>query len=86
MTRQRYRRVRAAPCRLLPAYLVAAFVKRLAQLALLAPPQAALTNLALIYNLLLRHPACVLLIHRDAAQGLCVHTRSGERRALPASC
>ena len=57
-------------CSLLPAYLVAAFVKRLAQLALVAPPPAALTNLALIYNLMLRHPATVVLIHRDAVQGM----------------
>jgi len=54
---------------LLPSYLVAAIIKRLAQLALVAPPPAILTNLALIYNLILRHPACVVLIHRDAAQG-----------------
>ncbi|XP_027627207.1 nucleolar complex protein 4 homolog isoform X4 [Tupaia chinensis] len=48
----------------LPAYLVAAFVKRLARLALTAPPEALLLVLPLICNLLRRHPACRVLVHR----------------------
>uniref|UniRef100_A0A2K5EQ80 Nucleolar complex associated 4 homolog n=1 Tax=Aotus nancymaae TaxID=37293 RepID=A0A2K5EQ80_AOTNA len=45
----------------LPAYLVAAFAKRLARLALTAPPEALLMVLPFICNLLRRHPACRVL-------------------------
>uniref|UniRef100_G3UIQ2 Nucleolar complex associated 4 homolog n=1 Tax=Loxodonta africana TaxID=9785 RepID=G3UIQ2_LOXAF len=48
----------------LPAYLVAAFAKRLSRLALTAPPEALLMVLPFICNLLRRHPACRVLIHR----------------------
>ncbi|XP_053135039.1 nucleolar complex protein 4 homolog isoform X2 [Hemicordylus capensis] len=48
----------------LPAYLVAAFVKRLARLALTAPPEALLMVIPCICNLLRRHPSCKVLIHR----------------------
>ncbi|KAJ2271787.1 Maturation and nuclear export of 40S ribosomal subunits interacting protein [Coemansia sp. RSA 451] len=48
----------------LPAYLVAAFAKRLARLALFAPPAGAVTAIPLIYNLLKAHPSCMVLIHR----------------------
>ncbi|KAJ1471389.1 CBF/Mak21 family-domain-containing protein, partial [Baffinella frigidus] len=49
---------------LLPAYLVAAFLKRLARLALATPAPGAAVALPIIYNLLRRHPACLPLIHR----------------------
>ncbi|XP_008061590.1 nucleolar complex protein 4 homolog [Carlito syrichta] len=52
----------------LPAYLVAAFAKRLAHLALTAPPEALLMVLPFVCNLLRRHPACRVLVHRP--QGL----------------
>ncbi|XP_062942309.1 nucleolar complex protein 4 homolog isoform X2 [Cynocephalus volans] len=48
----------------LPAYLVAAFAKRLSRLALTAPPEALLMVLPFICNLLRRHPACRVLTHR----------------------
>ncbi|XP_029777500.1 nucleolar complex protein 4 homolog, partial [Suricata suricatta] len=48
----------------LPAYLVAAFAKRLSRLALTAPPEALLMVLPFICNLLRRHPACGVLVHR----------------------
>ncbi|XP_005085366.1 nucleolar complex protein 4 homolog [Mesocricetus auratus] len=48
----------------LPAYLVAAFAKRLARLALTAPPEALLMVLPFICNLLRRHPACRVMVHR----------------------
>ncbi|XP_036870157.1 nucleolar complex protein 4 homolog isoform X2 [Manis javanica] len=48
----------------LPAYLVAAFAKRLSRLALTAPPEALLMVLPFICNLLRRHPACHILVHR----------------------
>jgi len=48
----------------LPAYLVAAFLKRLARLSLTAPPTGALYVIPLIYNMLKRHPQCEPLIQR----------------------
>uniref|UniRef100_A0A670JLB0 CCAAT-binding factor domain-containing protein n=1 Tax=Podarcis muralis TaxID=64176 RepID=A0A670JLB0_PODMU len=48
----------------LPAYLVAAFTKRLSRLALTAPPDGLLIVIPFICNLLRRHPACKVLIHR----------------------
>ncbi|XP_030006971.1 nucleolar complex protein 4 homolog isoform X2 [Sphaeramia orbicularis] len=53
----------------LPVYLVAAFAKRLAHLALTAPPTALLIVLPFIYNLIRRHPSCRVLIHRPSADG-----------------
>ena len=55
----------------LPAYLVAAFAKRLARLALTAPPEALLMVLPFICNLLRRHPACRVLMHRPRGPGEC---------------
>lgn len=51
----------------LPVYLVAAFVKRLARLALTAPPTALLIVLPFICNLIRRHPSCRVIIHRPSA-------------------
>ena len=42
----------------LSVYIVAAFIKRLAQLALVAPTSGCLIILPCIYNLLVRHPTC----------------------------
>ncbi|XP_013379671.1 nucleolar complex protein 4 homolog [Lingula anatina] len=54
----------------LPAYLVAAFAKRLSRLALTVPPCGLLIILPFIYNLLIRHPSCRVLIHRpDTTKG-----------------
>lgn len=52
----------------LPVYLVAAFAKRLARLALTAPPTALLIVLPFIYNLIRRHPSCRVLIHKPSAE------------------
>ncbi|XP_013782872.1 nucleolar complex protein 4 homolog [Limulus polyphemus] len=49
----------------LPAYLVAAFIKRLARLALSAPPHALLMVIPFIGNLLLRHPNLKILLNRE---------------------
>ena len=57
------------PPRHLPAYLVAAFAKRLARLALTAPPEALLMVLPFICNLLRRHPACRVMVHRPQGIG-----------------
>ncbi|XP_003461208.1 nucleolar complex protein 4 homolog [Cavia porcellus] len=54
----------------LPAYLVAAFAKRLSRLALTAPPEALLMVLPFICNLLRRHPACRVLVHRPGGAEL----------------
>ncbi|KAI8870310.1 CBF-domain-containing protein, partial [Ramicandelaber brevisporus] len=48
----------------IPSQLVAAFIKRMARLTLSAPPAGTIIVLALISNLLKRHPSCMVLIHR----------------------
>jgi hypothetical protein len=50
----------------LPAYLVAAFAKRAARLALAAAAPYALFALPFVYNCVRRHPACAALLHRPA--------------------
>ncbi|KAI9194209.1 hypothetical protein LWI28_003973 [Acer negundo] len=54
---------------LLPAYLAAAFAKKLSRLSLLVPPSGALVIIALIHNLLRRHPSINCLVHRDDGYG-----------------
>ncbi|KAL5789034.1 hypothetical protein ACOSP7_005983 [Xanthoceras sorbifolium] len=54
---------------LLPAYLAAAFAKKLSRLALLVPPSGALVVIALIHNLLRRHPSINCLVHREDGHG-----------------
>ena len=49
----------------LPAYLVAAFAKRLARLALSAPPHGAMLATGFAHNLLRRHPGCLVLVQRE---------------------
>eukprot|EP01027_Heterolobosea_sp_BB2_P017671 GEZU01025017.1.p1 GENE.GEZU01025017.1~~GEZU01025017.1.p1 ORF type:complete len:285 (-),score=95.13 GEZU01025017.1:235-1089(-) len=48
----------------LPLYQVMAFIKKLARLALIAPPSGALLIIPLIYNLLLSHDGSLVLIHK----------------------
>eukprot|EP01090_Pellita_catalonica_P022995 TRINITY_DN9169_c0_g1_i2.p1 TRINITY_DN9169_c0_g1~~TRINITY_DN9169_c0_g1_i2.p1 ORF type:complete len:420 (+),score=67.47 TRINITY_DN9169_c0_g1_i2:91-1350(+) len=52
----------------LPVYLVAAFVKKVARLALCAPPDGCLVAIALVYNLLKLHPSCMVMIDRPIDQ------------------
>lgn len=52
-------------CRLLPASLVASFIKRLAQLSLSAPPAAIIMIIPFIYNLLKKHPACMMMLQSE---------------------
>lgn len=47
---------------LLPAYLAAAFAKKLSRLALSAPPSGSLLVIAIIHNLLRRHPSINCLV------------------------
>ncbi|ORY23793.1 CBF/Mak21 family-domain-containing protein [Naematelia encephala] len=49
---------------LLPAALVASFIKRLSRLALAAPPAAIIMLIPFIYNLFKRHPGCMIMIQR----------------------
>ena len=48
----------------LPAYLLAAFAKRFARLALSATPSGAALGCALVFNLMLQHPTARVLVHR----------------------
>lgn len=48
----------------LPTYLVCAFAKRIARLALLAPPPVTMTLVPLLYNIFVMHPAAHVLLHR----------------------
>ena len=54
---------------ILPAYVVAAFMKRLCLCALSAPPSGSLYVIALVSNLLRKHPECACLIHRGGVDG-----------------
>ncbi|KAK8944837.1 hypothetical protein KSP39_PZI007830 [Platanthera zijinensis] len=49
----------------LPAYLAAAFTKKLSRLSLSAPPSGALIIIALTHNLLRRHPSINFLVHQQ---------------------
>ncbi|KAG7398769.1 Nucleolar complex protein 4 [Phytophthora boehmeriae] len=51
----------------LPAYMVAAFAKRLSRSALTAEPGAIMFIIPMVYNLILRHKECLQLIHRTGA-------------------
>lgn len=64
---------------MLPAYVVAAFCKRLCRCALSAPPSGALFVLALVSNLLRKHEECSCLIHRE---GNVVDTKSEKEKLL----
>ena len=44
--------------------MCAAFAKRIARSALLAAPTVVILSVALIHNILIRHPACMVLLHR----------------------
>nr|XP_010918362.1 nucleolar complex protein 4 homolog B isoform X2 [Elaeis guineensis] len=48
----------------LPAYIAAAFAKKLSRLSLSVPPSGALIIIAVIHNLLRRHPSINFLVHR----------------------
>lgn len=46
--------------------MIAAFIKRMARLALSSPPASIVIVIPFIYNLLKRHPTCMQLIHGSA--------------------
>lgn len=49
---------------LLPSYLAAAFAKKLGRMALKSPPAGALIVIAIVHNLLRRHPSINCLVHQ----------------------
>lgn len=49
----------------LPAVMVASFIKRLARLALNAPPAAIVAIIPWFYNLFRRHPLTTFMLHRE---------------------
>ena len=51
-----------------PAYVAAAFLKRIARIALLSPAPTLYFSLPFIRQLLQRHPNCLQLIHRTSSQ------------------
>lgn len=53
-----------APTNHLPATTIASFVKRLARLALWAPPAAIVAIVPFTYNLLKAHPSITFMLHR----------------------
>ncbi|KAI0031870.1 CBF-domain-containing protein [Vararia minispora EC-137] len=50
----------------LPATLLASFVKRLSRLTLNASPSGIVMTIPFVYNILKRHPALMVMIHRDS--------------------
>lgn len=64
---------------LLPAYLAAAFAKKLSRLSSSVPPSGGLIIVALIHNLLRRHPSINCLVHREDGN-VTVHDDPSERK------
>ncbi|KAF8621393.1 hypothetical protein AX15_007846 [Amanita polypyramis BW_CC] len=53
----------------LPATILASFVKRLSRLSLSAPPAAIIMIIPFTYNILKRHPALMVMVHRTEEDG-----------------
>ncbi|KAL2927841.1 Nucleolar complex protein 4-like protein B [Bienertia sinuspersici] len=53
---------------LLPGHLAAAFAKKLSRLSLAIPPYGSLVIIALVHNILRRHPSINCLVHREAGE------------------
>ncbi|EMR10471.1 hypothetical protein PNEG_01185 [Pneumocystis murina B123] len=54
----------------LPAIIVASFIKKISRLSLSANPGGIIMIIPLVYNLLKRHPACMVLIHRTSVNSI----------------
>ena len=48
----------------LPAVMVASFIKRMARIALTAPPSAIVATVPWFYNMFKKHPLCTFMMHR----------------------
>ncbi|KAF2209324.1 hypothetical protein CERZMDRAFT_61439 [Cercospora zeae-maydis SCOH1-5] len=57
----------------LPAAMVASFVKRLARLALQAPPGAIVWIVPWVYNQVKQHPSCAFMLHRPFHPGHAIY-------------
>lgn len=66
---------------LLPAYLAAAFCKKLSRLALFSPPSGTLVIIALVHNLLQRHPSITFLVHREGDPDTTTETSAEEKNS-----
>eukprot|EP00775_Hariotina_reticulata_P011229 gene11229-11378_t len=53
---------------MVPAYTAAAFAKKMARLALRAPPAGAVLALGFMHNIIRRHPACMVMLHKPLQQ------------------
>jgi U3 small nucleolar RNA-associated protein 19 len=53
----------------LSTHVISAFVKRTARICLHAPPDGILYALPLIFRLIVKHPTCAMLLHRDSEAG-----------------
>ncbi|ODV96508.1 hypothetical protein PACTADRAFT_49840 [Pachysolen tannophilus NRRL Y-2460] len=47
----------------LPAQLVASFIKKLSKLSLTSPPSGIVIVIPFLYNLLKKHPSCMIMLH-----------------------
>ncbi|CCK68443.1 ribosome biosynthesis protein NOC4 KNAG_0A07910 [Huiozyma naganishii CBS 8797] len=54
--------------------LIASFIKKLARLSLTAPPAAIVSIIPFIYNLLKKHPNCMIMIHNPKFISNAFHT------------
>ncbi|KAM3217778.1 hypothetical protein P3L10_027221 [Capsicum annuum] len=63
---------------LFPAYLAASFCKKLSRLSLAVPPSGALVIVALIHNLLRRHPSINCLVHQEGGSETTTDIKSAE--------
>ena len=53
---------------LLPSVMVASYIKRLSRLTMTAPPAGIILVIPFLYNLLKRHPACMVMIQRPDSE------------------
>ncbi|XP_031390982.1 nucleolar complex protein 4 homolog isoform X2 [Punica granatum] len=70
---------------LLPAYLAAAFAKKLSRMALSVPPSGALMIIALIHNLLRRHPSINCLVHKQEDGDTAANEQAKVEKDIPGS-
>ncbi|XP_068324445.1 protein NUCLEOLAR COMPLEX ASSOCIATED 4 [Pyrus communis] len=66
---------------LLPAYLAAAFAKKLSRLSISVPPSGALVIIVLVHNLLRRHPSINCLVNRGGGGETVKDDLEAEQRA-----
>ncbi|KAL3514931.1 hypothetical protein ACH5RR_021833 [Cinchona calisaya] len=67
---------------LLPAYLAASFCKKLSRLALSVPPSGALIIIALVHNLLRRHPSINFLVHQGCVDETAKETSGADNSGV----